>query len=95
MTKTSRRAARGTSIYDTAGSRQQDYNDNYEDEEDYVRSKNGARVINAQTFMIEQPALLGLLTKRVMQASGTGVRTRTEARDRALQQFDQEPVPSY
>ena len=60
-----------------------------------IRSKNGARVINAQTFMIEQPALLGLLTKRVMQASGTGVRTRTEARDRALQQFDQEPVPSY
>ena len=60
-----------------------------------IRSKNGARVINAQTFATEQPVMLGLFSKRVMQASGTGVRTRGEARDRAIQQFDQEPVPSY
>ena len=60
-----------------------------------IRSKNGARVINAQTFAYEQPALLGLFTKRTMQASGTGVRTRSEAVSRAGQQFDQEPQPMY
>ncbi|MDR0931953.1 MAG: hypothetical protein LBM70_02905 [Victivallales bacterium] len=60
-----------------------------------IRSKNGARVINAQTFLSERSVLLGIFTKRVMQASGTGVRTRSEAGERAMQQFDQEPVPSY
>ena len=60
-----------------------------------IRSKNGARVINAQTFMTESPAFLGFFTKRVMQASGTGVRTRNEAMSRAGKNFDQEPLPAY
>lgn len=60
-----------------------------------IRSKNGARVINAQTFAYEQPAMLGLFSKRTIQASGTGVRTRNEAMNQAGQQFDQEPQPMY
>lgn len=60
-----------------------------------IRSKNGARVINAQTFMIETTVFPGFIAKRVMQASGTGVRTRNEAMSRAGQNFDQEPMPSY
>ena len=60
-----------------------------------IKSKNGARVINAQTFMTETTVFPGLISKRVMQASGTGVRTRNEAMSRAGQEFDREPVPSY
>ena len=60
-----------------------------------IRAKNGARVINAQTFMTETTIFPGLISKRVMQASGTGVRTRNEAMSRAGQNFDQEPVPGY
>jgi len=60
-----------------------------------IRSKNGARVINAQTFMTETTIFPGLISKRVMQASGTGVRTRNEAMSRAGQDFDREPMPAY
>ena len=60
-----------------------------------IRSKNGARVINAQTFMSETTVFPAFISKRVMQASGTGVRTRNEAMSRAGQKFDQEPLPSY
>jgi len=60
-----------------------------------IRSRNGARVINAQTFVFEEPVFLGLFQKRVMEASGTGVRTRNEAVKRAGENFDREPVPSY
>lgn len=57
-----------------------------------IRSKNGARVINAQTFMSETTIFPGVISKRVMQASGTGVRTRNEAMSRAGQDFDKEPM---
>lgn len=58
-----------------------------------IRSKDGTRAINVQTVAYEMPALLGLFTKRVMQASGTGVSVRGEVVRRAGQDFDQ--IPSY
>ena len=51
--------ARGTSIYDTAGSRQQDYNDNYEYEEEYVRSKNGAKASMVVTGIVAAVVVVG------------------------------------
>ena len=53
--------ARGTSIYDTAGSRQQDYNDNYEYEEEYVRSKTGAKVSMVVTGIVAAVVVVGLV----------------------------------
>lgn len=53
--------ARGTSIYDTAGSRQQDYNDNYEYEEEYVRSKNGAKASMVVTGIVAAVVVVGLV----------------------------------
>ena len=53
--------ARGTSIYDTAGSRQQDYNDNYEYEEEYVRSKNGAKASMVVTGIVAAGVVVGLV----------------------------------
>ena len=53
--------ARGTSIYDTAGSRQQDYNDNYEYEEEYVRSKNGAKASMVVTGIVAAVVAVGLV----------------------------------
>lgn len=58
-----------------------------------ILSKNGTRVINVQTSVFEMPVMLGLFTKRVMQASGTGVSFRQEMVKRAGQEFDQ--VPNY
>lgn len=53
--------ARGTSIYDTAGGRQQDYNDNYEYEEEYVRSKNGAKASMVVTGIVAAVVVVGLV----------------------------------
>ena len=53
--------ARGTSIYDTAGGRQQDYNDNYEYEEEYVRSKNGAKASMVVTGIVAAVVVVGLM----------------------------------
>ena len=53
--------ARGTSIYDTAGCRQQDYNDNYEYEEEYVRSKNGAKASMVVTGIVAAVVVVGLV----------------------------------
>ena len=53
--------ARGTSIYDTAGSRQQDYNDNYEYEEEYVRSKNGAKASMVVNGIVAAVVVVGLV----------------------------------
>ncbi len=53
--------ARGTSIYDTAGDRQQDYNDNYEYEEEYVRSKNGAKASMVVTGIVAAVVVVGLV----------------------------------
>ena len=53
--------ARGTSIYDTAGGRQQDYNDNYEYEEEYVRSKTGAKVSMVVTGIVAAVVVVGLV----------------------------------
>ena len=53
--------ARSTSIYDTAGSRQQDYNDNYEYEEEYVRSKNGAKASMVVTGIVAAVVVVGLV----------------------------------
>ena len=51
----------GTSIYDTAGGRQQDYNDNYEYEEEYVRSKNGAKASMVVTGIVAAVVVVGLV----------------------------------
>ena len=53
--------ARGTSIYDTAGGRQQDYNDNYEYEEEYVRSKTGAKASMVVTGIVAAVVVVGLV----------------------------------
>ena len=53
--------ARGTNIYDTAGGRQQDYNDNYEYEEEYVRSKNGAKASMVVTGIVAAVVVVGLV----------------------------------
>ena len=53
--------ARGTSIYDTADGRQQDYNDNYEYEEEYVRSKNGAKASMVVTGIVAAVVVVGLV----------------------------------
>ena len=53
--------ARGSSIYDTAGGRQQDYNDNYEYEEEYVRSKNGAKASMVVTGIVAAVVVVGLV----------------------------------
>ena len=53
--------ARGTSIYDTAGSRQQDYNDNYEYEDEYFRSKNCAKASMVVTGIVAAVVVVGLV----------------------------------
>ncbi len=60
-----------------------------------IRSKGGARVINAQTSMSEREVFLGFFTKRTMIASGTGVRTRNEAIDQAAQSYDTQLAPAF
>lgn len=53
--------ARGTDIYDDVRSAPQKYNDNYEYEEEYVRSKNGARASMIVTGIVAAIVVIGLV----------------------------------
>lgn len=53
--------ARGTDIYDDVRSTPQKYNDNYEYEEEYVRSKNGARASMIITGIVVAILAVGLV----------------------------------
>ena len=53
--------ARGTDIYDDVRSAPQKYNDNYEYEEEYVRSKNGARASMIVTGIVAAIVVVGLV----------------------------------
>ena len=52
--------ARGTNIYDDVRSTPQKYNDNYEYEEEYVRSKNGARASMVITGIVAAILVIGI-----------------------------------
>jgi hypothetical protein len=56
-----------------------------------VKSRQAARVVNVQVNTTERLAAFPLFTKRTIQASGTGVRTRGAAIDRAASDFDSQP----
>lgn len=56
-----------------------------------AKSRKAARVVNVQVYKSEDVTFIPFITRRTVQASGTGVRTRGAAIDRAASDFDNEP----
>ncbi len=56
-----------------------------------AKSKGAARVINVQCTVTETPVCFFLLTRRSMQASGTGVRSKDAAVKNAVHQYEMAP----
>ena len=56
-----------------------------------AKSRQAARVVNVQVSTTETYVMPFFLTKRTIQASGTGVRTRSAAIDRAASDYDNQP----
>lgn len=56
-----------------------------------AKERQAARVVNVQVSTTEMIIFPPFLTKRTIQASGTGVRTRGAAIDRAATDYDNQP----
>lgn len=56
-----------------------------------AKARQAARVVNVQVCTTETYIMPFLLTKRTIQASGTGVRSRGAAINRAASDFDNQP----
>ena len=56
-----------------------------------AKERQAARVVNVQVSSYESFTLMPFLTKRSIQASGTGVRTKGAALDRTARDYDSQP----
>ena len=56
-----------------------------------AKMRKAARVVNVQVSSYESFTLMPFLTKRSIQASGTGVRTKGAALDRTARDYDSQP----
>jgi len=56
-----------------------------------AKERQAARVVNVQVSSYESFTIMPFLTKRSIQASGTGVRTKGAALDRAARDYDSQP----
>ena len=79
--------ARGTDIYDSVRGGQQDYNDNYEYEEEYVRSRNGAKASMIVTGIVAAVVVVGLVVGGIFLWNFFKNSTQTESDEVILPDF--------